>query len=203
MEKLTALVWGMPTMGLLLAVGLVFTWQTRFVQVRRLGASLRQVGRSLRGGERSSFQAVCTALAGTVGTGNIAGVAGAIALGGPGAVFWMWAAAFFGMATKYAEVVLAMRYRTTGADGAVLGGPMYYIRLGLGERWRPLAGGFALFAVLASLGMGNLAQVHTMASAVQAALPALRPEAVALGTGLAAALLTWFVAWGGAKRIGL
>ena len=202
MEKLAALVWGVPTMVLLMAVGLVLTWQTRFVQVRRLGASIRQVGRSIRGAGRSSFQAVCTALAGTVGTGNIAGVAGAIALGGPGAVFWMWVAAFFGMATKYAEVVLAMRYRRRGQDGTYRGGPMYYIRDGLGRRWRSLAGFFAFFAVLASLGMGNMAQVHTVASAAQTALPGIRPELTALGTGLGSALLTALVAWGGARRIG-
>ena len=201
MEKLAAMVWGMPTMGLLLAVGLVLSCRTRFVQVRKLGTSIRQVGGSLRG-ERSSFRAVCTALAGTVGTGNIAGVAGAIALGGPGAVFWMWVAAFFGMATKYAEVVLALKYRRKTAEGEYLGGPMYYIRDGMGERWKPLASAFALCAVLASLGMGNLAQVHTMAAAVQAALPQVRPELTALGTGLLAALLTGLVAWGGAKRIG-
>lgn len=202
MERLATLVWGMPTMGLLLAVGLALSWQTRFVQVRKLGTSIRQVGRSVRGAERSSFQAVCTALAGTVGTGNIAGVAGAIALGGPGAVFWMWVAAFFGMATKYAEVVLAMRYRQKDANGEYLGGPMYYIRQGMGEQWKPLAGWFAFCALLASLGMGNMAQVHTMAAAVQTAFPQLRPELAALGTGLFAALLTALVAWGGAKRIG-
>lgn len=201
MEKLAAWVWGMPTMGLLLAVGLVLSLQTRFVQIRMLGTSIRQVGHSLRE-ERSSFRAVCTALAGTVGTGNIAGVAGAIALGGPGAVLWMWVAAFFGMATKYAEVVLALKYRQRDSIGEYLGGPMYYIRSGMGERWKPLAVGFALCAVAASLGMGNMAQVHTMATAVRMALPSMRPEVTALATGLTAALVTVFVSWGGAKRIG-
>ena len=202
MEKLAELVWGTPAMVLLLAVGMLLTWETRAGQVRKLGASIRQVGRSLRSGSRSSFQAVCTALAATVGTGNIAGVAGAIALGGPGAVFWMWVSAFFGMATKYAEVVLAMRYRIRGADGTYLGGPMYYIRRGMGERWKPLAAVFALCTVLASFGMGNIAQVHTIAASVTLALPRAKPFAAALGTGLAAALIVALVTLGGAKRIG-
>lgn len=200
MEKLAAWVWGWPTLVLLLAAGVICTVRTEFVQVRKLGASIRQVGRSLRG-ERSSFQAVCTALAGTVGTGNIAGVAGAISLGGPGAVFWMWMAAFFGMATKYVEVVLAMQYRQE-KDGEFIGGPMYYIRKGMGERWCWLATLFALFAVLASLGMGNMVQVHTMTAALQAALPQVRPEPLALATGLAAALITGMVVIGGIRRIG-
>ena len=200
MEKLAALVWGMPTMGLLLAVGIIFSIRTRFVQIRKLGASFRQVGSSLCG-DRSSFQAVCTALAGTVGTGNIAGVAGAIALGGPGAVFWMWMAAFFGMATKYAEVVLAMRHREQ-KDGVYLGGPMYYIRRGMGPRWQFLAAVFAFFAAMSSLGMGNMVQIHTMTAAVRTAFPRACPELTALGTGLAAALLTGMVTVGGVKRIG-
>lgn len=202
MERLAAMVWGTPTMVLLLAVGLMMTVRTRCVQVRRLGASLRQVGHSLAGGERSSFQAVCTALAGTVGTGNIAGVAGAIALGGPGAVFWMWVSAFLGMATKYAEVVLAMKYREVGPDGEYLGGPMYYIRRGMGERWKPLAAAFALCTVLASFGMGNMVQVNTIVSAVREALPSVRPEVTALVTGLAAALIVALVTVGGAGGIG-
>ena len=196
-EKLASWVWGAPTMILLLLTGLVLSIRTRFVQIRKLGTAIRQVGK-----RRSSFQAVCTALAGTVGTGNIAGVAGALALGGPGAVFWMWVAAFFGMATKYAEVVLAMRYRRRGEDGTLLGGAMYYICDGMGKRWRPLAAVFAFFALLVSLGMGNLAQVHTMASAVQQMLPELRPELTALGTGLLAALLTVWVCGNGGGRIG-
>ena len=202
MEKLAEWIWGVPTLVLLLAVGLVMTWRTRFVQVRKLGASIRQVGNSLRGGGRSSFQAVCTALAATVGTGNIAGVAGAIALGGPGAVFWMWVSAFLGMATKYAEVVLAMQYRVRRADGEYLGGPMYYIRRGMGERWKPLAAAFALCTVLASFGMGNMAQVNTMVAAVQTALPQVTDAAAALGTGVLAAAIVGLVTLGGAKSIG-
>lgn len=190
-------VWGVPAMALLLAVGICMSITTRFVQVRKLGASLRQVGWSLRrpSGGVSSFQAVCTALAATVGTGNIAGVAGAIALGGPGAVFWMWISAFFGMATKYAEVVLAMGYRKGGA-----GGPMYYIERGMGKKW--LAVLFAWFAMLASLGIGNMAQVNTIAVSIRSALPRWQPEPLALLTGLAAAVLVGAVTLGGARQVG-
>lgn len=174
---------------LLLFVGICMTAATRFVQVRKLGASLRQVGRSVRVATDgvSPFQAVCTALAATVGTGNIAGVAGAIALGGPGAVFWMWVSAFLGMATKYAEVVLAMRY----------GSPMGYIRKGLGRKWPAVV--FCFFAVLVSFGMGNMAQVHTIAAAVRTALPRYETS---LAVGLLAAGLVSLVSFGGAKRVG-
>ena len=198
MERLAELLWGVPMMVLLLAVGLVTTLRTNFVQVRKLPAAFRQVGKSIGGDDRSGFRAVCTALAATVGTGNIAGVAGAISLGGPGAVFWMWVAAFFGMATKYAEVVLAKKYATT--DGK--GGPMYYIRFGMGERFRPLAVWFAFGTVLAALGMGNMTQIHTIASAAVAALPAVQPRVTALLTGACAALVVGLVTMGGAKRIG-
>lgn len=197
MERLAEILWGVPTMVLLLAVGVVMSLRTRFVQVRKLPAAFRQVGQSLRGDDRSGFRAVCTALAATVGTGNIAGVAGAIALGGPGAVFWMWVAAFFGMATKYAEVMLAKRYVREGR-----GGPMYYILFGMGHKYRFLAAVFSFSAVLASFAMGNMTQMHTVAAALQTALPAITPRVTALTTGLAAALLIGFVTVGGAKRIG-
>ena len=127
MQQLTAWLWGTPTVVLILAVGCMMTLRTGFVQIRKLPTALCQIGKSLKGTDRSSFQAVCMALAGTVGTGNVAGVAGAIALGGPGAVFWMWMSGFLGMATKYAEVVLAMRYRSKDGEGNWIGGPMHYI----------------------------------------------------------------------------
>jgi len=206
LQQVSDLLWGVPTIALMLLVGILFTVRTRFVQIRRLGASLRLVGKSVTEPAEgvSPFQAVCTALAATVGTGNIAGVAGAIALGGPGAVFWMWISAFFGMATKYAEVVLALRYRRK-EQGQWQGGAMYCIRDGMG---RPkLAALFAVFALLASLGMGNLAQIHTVSASVQQAAavytPWLRPEAVGLFTGMAAAVLVTMVTVGGAERIGV
>lgn len=196
-EQLSDWVWGIPAMALLLTVGVCMTVTTRCVQIRKLGASIRQVWRSLRqpSGGVSSFQAVCTALAATVGTGNIAGVAGAIALGGPGAVFWMWVSAFLGMATKYAEVVLAMQYRKDG-----VGGPMYYMERGMGQRW--LAVLFAWFAILASLGMGNIAQINTIVQSVRSALPCRKPEAFALLTGLVVAVLVGAVTLGGARQVG-
>ena len=198
MEKLAQLLWGMPMMVLLLAVGILLSVKTGFVQIRELPAALRQVGKSLKSEDRTAFRAMCTALAATVGTGNIAGVAGAIALGGPGAVFWMWVAAFFGMATKYAEVVLAMRWRTKGGKG----GPMYYIRCGMGEQYRWLAAVFAFCAVLASCGMGNITQVHTISSAVAAVVPGVSGRSAALVTGLVTAALVAAVTLGGAKRVG-
>ena len=203
-RQLADILWGVPAMVLLLAVGIAATAVTRWVQLRRLPDSFRLVAGSLREthGGVSPFQAVCTALAATVGTGNIAGVAGAIALGGPGAVFWMWVSAFFGMATKYAEVVLAMRYRRRDEKGQWQGGPMYYIRDGMG--CPRLAALFALFALLASFGMGNMAQVNTIATAAQEAaaayFPALSPQAAAWGTGLLCAAAVIFLT--GAKRVG-
>lgn len=198
MVWLAEILWGVPMLVLLMTVGIVMTLRTNFVQVRGLPAAVRQVGRSLHGENRSGFRAVCTALAATVGTGNIAGVAGAIALGGPGAVFWMWIAAFFGMATKYAEVVLAKQYRTKEGHG----GPMYYIRFGMGERYRWLAAAFAFSAVLASIGIGNMTQTNTIASAVLTALPSAEPQDASLITGFAAALVVGLVILGGVKRLG-
>lgn len=198
MEKLAEFLWGVPLLVLLTAVGLIFTVRTRFVQVRKLPAAIRQVGGSVKSTDRSAFRAMCTALAATVGTGNIAGVAGAISLGGPGAVFWMWVAAFLGMATKYAEAVLAMRYRT--CDGR--GGPMYYIRRGMGERFGWLASAFAFCAVLASFGMGNIAQINTISGAVVVALPQAPAFWISLSVGVAVATLVALVTLGGVERVG-
>ena len=132
-QALNRVVWGAPALLLILGVGLYFSFRTRFLQVRKLGFSLSTIWRKLREkpepGGVSPFQAVCTALAATVGTGNIAGVAGAIAIGGPGAIFWMWVAALLGMVVKYAEVVLAVRYREPDGQGGYRGGPMYYLSL--------------------------------------------------------------------------
>lgn len=209
MERLAELLWGAPAMVLLLGVGLWMSVLTRFVQVRKLGASLRMVGKSLRRPTEdgvSPFQAVCTALAATVGTGNIAGVAGALALGGPGAVFWMWVSAFLGMATKYAEVVLSMRWRTKNPAGQWVGGAMYNISRGMGSSWRWLAAAFAWFAMLASLGMGNMVQVNTISSVVLTAAkqyaPLWRPEAVTLVIGAGSAALVAMITLGGVKGVG-
>ncbi|HIS03550.1 MAG TPA: sodium:alanine symporter family protein [Candidatus Pullichristensenella avicola] len=179
-ERLSAVVWGWPMLALLVLAGVVFSVRTRFVQFRRFGDMLHLTlgafsrREPTRPGEVTPLQAMTTALAATVGTGNIAGVAGAIALGGPGAVFWMWVSAFLGMATKYAEVVLAVRYRQRAADGRFYGGPMYYI-CALGRGFRPLAWAFALLGALAAFGIGNMVQANTAADAATFALAALFP----------------------------
>lgn len=169
-------VWGLPAMVSIIGVGLWLSISTGFVQFRKFGYAISHtVGKIFdRGhaaeGALTPFQAVCTALAGTVGTGNIAGVAGAIAIGGPGAVFWMWMSALLGMCTKFAEVTLAVHFRERNANGDLVGGPMYYIKNGLGRQWRWLAVLFSLFGVLAVFGTGNATQTNTIVSAVNTAL---------------------------------
>ena len=168
-EAIDARVWGWGTIGLILAVGVYLTVRTRFVQVRRLGRALKYAVKNKESGkgEVSSFGALCTALAATLGTGNIVGVATAIAAGGPGALLWMLIAAFFGMATKYAEGLLAVRYRVETSPGHCLGGPFYYIERGLGKRWRWLAKLFALFGAAAGiLGIGTVTQANGITTAV-------------------------------------
>ncbi|MDO4860004.1 MAG: sodium:alanine symporter family protein [Bacillota bacterium] len=163
-------VWGVPMMALILAGGIWLTVRVGFVQVKRLPLALRWMVKNEEGGsgEVSSFAALCTALSATIGTGNIVGVATAIAGGGPGALFWMEIAAFFGMATKFAECMLAVRYRKIDDNGHSLGGPFYYIERGIGPRWKWLGKLFAVFGVLAGLlGIGTITQVNGIASAVQ------------------------------------
>ena len=157
-----------------------------------------------RDGGVSSFQALCTALAATVGTGNLVGVAGAICLGGPGAIFWMWVCAFFGMATKYAEAALAVRYRVKTPDGYA-GGPMYTMTYGLGQRFRPLAKAYCVFGILAAFGVGNTAQVNAVVTGVNAAVSRFGGQPSRMGNllmGLTLAVLAGFLLFGGAKRIG-
>ena len=154
-------IWGVPAMILLMGVGLYLSAGTRFVQLRKFGPAMKAtLGRIFKHdkagkGALTPFQAVCTALAATVGTGNIAGVAGAIAIGGPGAVFWMWVSALLGMCTKFAEVTLAVHFRERNQHGDYVGGPMYYIQNGLGRKWRWLAYAYALLGALACFGIGN------------------------------------------------
>lgn len=202
-------VWGGATMGLLLGAGVFLSFicgWPQFTQLRRmLRMAFGRTGKQTENGV-SPFQAMCTALAASLGTGNIAGVAGAIALGGPGAVFWMWVSALLGMCTKYAEVALAVHYRERNRKGEWVGGPMYYIKNGLGSRWQWLGGGFALFGALAAFGIGNIAQVHTISSAVCAAAArftdtaAVRKLPLLVGGVCAGAALAALL--GGAKRIG-
>ena len=169
LKALDAFVWGPPLLLLLVGTGIYLTIRLGLLQLARLPKAFQLIFTKDKGhGDVSSFAALCTALAATVGTGNIIGVATAIKVGGPGALFWMWMAAFFGMATKYAEGLLAIKYRSKDANGAVAGGPMHYILLGMGEKWRPLAIFFALAGVLvALLGIGTFTQVNSITESIQ------------------------------------
>lgn len=169
LKALDAFVWGPPLLILLVGTGIYLTIRLGILQLARLPKAFQLIFTKDKGhGDVSSFAALCTALAATVGTGNIIGVATAIKVGGPGALFWMWMAAFFGMATKYAEGLLAIKYRSKDANGDVAGGPMHYILLGMGEKWRPLAIFFALAGVLvALLGIGTFTQVNSITESIQ------------------------------------
>ena len=175
-QAVNSFIWGIPAMVCIIGVGLLLSVRTGFLQIRKFPYAIRTtVGRMFRkrdasDGAMTPFQAVCTALAGTVGTGNIAGVAGAIAIGGPGAVFWMWCSALLGMCTKFAEVTLAVHFRERSDTGEWVGGPMYYIKNGLGRRWQFLAVLYALFGVLTVFGTGNATQVNTIVAAIDTAL---------------------------------
>lgn len=164
LQKVQEIVWGPPTMLLLLATGFYFTLKLKGIQVTRLGLAIRYIFEKEEGeGDVSAFASLCTALAATIGTGSIVGVATALRAGGPGALFWMWVSAFVGMATKYAEGVLAVKYRSTDEKGQICGGPMYYIQNGMGERWKWLAKLFAFFGIMtAMLGCGTFPQVNAI-----------------------------------------
>lgn len=207
-------VWGVPAMVCILGVGILLTVRTRFVQFRRFPYTMKTIFGKLMHkdsagkGSITPFQAVCTALASTVGTGSIAGVAGAIAIGGPGAVFWMWISALLGMCTKFAEVTLAVRFRERNADGDYVGGPMYYIKNGLPKKWHFLAVLYALFGVMAVFGTGNATQVNTIVASVNSALVSFHViEASATGRsslimGVLLSVIVAAVLLGGVKRIG-
>ena len=207
-------IWGVPAMICIIGVGLYLSIRTRFLQIRKFPYAIKTtIGRVFRKREASDgamtpFQAVCTALAATVGTGNIAGVAGAIAIGGPGAIFWMWISAALGMCTKFSEVTLAVHFRETNARGELIGGPMYYIKNGLGKNWRWLAALFSLFGVLTVFGTGNATQVNTITTAINSALlnyHLINEDAVSTSNliiGIIIAILVATVLLGGVKRIG-
>ena len=199
LNQLSGYIWGPFMLVLLLGSGLYLTIGLKAMPWRRLMTAFRllwQGRRSEESGDITPFQALMTSLSATIGTGNIAGVATAIALGGPGAVFWMWLTALFGMATKYSEAVLAVKYREVDSLGKQVGGPMYYIRNGLGERWCWLATLFALFGMIASFGIGNMVQANSVADAVEATF-----EVPLWATGLVLTLLTGIVILGGIQRI--
>lgn len=207
-------IWGVPAMICIIGVGLFLSLRLRFLQIRKFPYAIKTtIGRMFRKREASDgamtpFQAVCTALAATVGTGNIAGVAGAIAIGGPGAVFWMWVSALLGMCTKFAEVTLAVHFRERNAQGDLVGGPMYYIKNGLGRHWQWLAVVFSAFGVLTVFGTGNATQVNTITTAVNSALlnyHVIPEDSVIVSNlimGILIAVLVGLVLLGGVKRIG-
>ena len=207
-------IWGVPAMICIIGVGLYLSIRTNFLQIRKFPYAIKvTIGRMLRKREASDgsltpFQAVCTALAATVGTGNIAGVAGAIAIGGPGAVFWMWISAILGMCTKFSEVTLAVHFRETNANGDLVGGPMYYIKNGLKKHWHWLAYLFSAFGVLTVFGTGNATQVNTITTAIDSALinynviAADNTSTVNLVMGIILAILVAMILLGGIKRIG-
>lgn len=196
---LNGIVWGVPMLILILGVGLFLTLGLKLLTILKIpfGFKLLWAGRIPGGeGEISPFNALMTSLAATIGTGNIAGVATAIFLGGPGAVFWMWMTALVGMATKYAEAVLAVRYREEDERGKYVGGPMYYIQNGLGKKWKWLAVCFALFAGIAGFGIGNMVQANSIANALNANFSI--PEWL---TGVVLVVLVGAVLLGGIERI--
>ena len=201
-NQLNGVVWGPPMLVLILGTGLFLMLRLKFMPLSKIGAGFklmwqgRQKG-DAESGEISPFQALMTCLAATVGTGNIAGVATAIFLGGPGALFWMWCTALVGMATKYCEVVLAVHYREKDERGEHVGGPMYAIKNGLGKKWLWLGTAFAIFGGFAGFGIGNMVQVNSMASALQASFNI--PLWV---TGVVTMVITGLVILGGIKRIG-
>ena len=198
----------------IIGVGLYLSIRTNFLQIRKFPYAIKTtLGRMLRKREASDgsmtpFQAVCTALAGTVGTGNIAGVAGAIAIGGPGAVFWMWVSAILGMCTKFTEVTLAVHFRERNKKGDYVGGPMYYIKNGLSKKWQILAILYSAFGVLTVFGTGNATQVNTITTAIDTALinfniiPESASKTLNLVLGIVIMLLVGMVLLGGIKRIG-
>ena len=213
-SAINGFVWGPVMLVLLVGTGLYLSIATGFVQFRRFGYAMKNtIGKVFHKaeaghGEITPFQAVTTALAATVGTGNIAGVTGAIVLGGPGAVFWMWISALVGMCTKYAEVLLAVKYRERNENGEWVGGPMYYIKNGLGKHFKWLGTVFAVLGAIAAFGIGNISQINSIADSVNQVAQAFNPAAVdakstiALVTGIVIALFVGLVVIGGVKRIG-
>ncbi|MBQ7765952.1 MAG: sodium:alanine symporter family protein [Lachnospiraceae bacterium] len=206
-------VWGIPAIVCIIGVGLYLSIRTGFIQIRKFPLAMKKtIGKvfekkEARSGAMTPFQAVCTALSATVGTGNIAGVAGAIAIGGPGAVFWMWVSAFLGMCTKFSEVTLAVHFREKNKNGEYVGGPMYYIKNGLGKKWQWLAILFSVFGVFTVFGTGNATQVNTISTAINSALlnfNLISQEQVTISNwiiGIVITILVGIILLGGIKRI--
>lgn len=210
LQKLNEIVWGLPTIFLILGVGIYLSVRCKFPQFTLLPMAIKDFVRKCRPdrkckGGQSSYRALCTALAATVGTGNIAGVAGAITIGGPGAVFWMWMCALLGMSIKFAEATLAVRYRVIDGQGGYMGGPMYIIRKGLSKRWHFLGSLYCFFGIIAALGVGNATQVNAVIGGIQSAV-------ITMGytmdrywnwlIGIVLCVLVASVLLGGAEKIG-
>jgi len=206
LQKVNGIVWGGPTLYLILGMGIYIGIRTGFIQFRWLPKAIKQFVQRIGGSEkRTGIQELCTALAATVGTGNLAGVAGAIAIGGPGAVFWLWISAFGGMALKFSEATLSVRYREKNADGESVGGPMYMIKNGMGIGWRRMAYIYSFLGVFAAFGVGNATQVNTLIGSVNGVLEGWGGRQtdggnILMGIGFAALLA--IVLFGGAGRIG-
>lgn len=199
LNNIDSFIWGPPLLILLVGTGIFFTFKLGFLQLTKLPKALKLIfcAENNGSGDISSFGALCTALAATVGTGNIVGVATAIKAGGPGALFWMWIAAFFGMATKYAEGVLAIKYRTKDENGQISGGPMHYILNGMGEKYKPLAIFFSFSGILvALLGIGTFTQVNAITDAINSSF-GINPKI----TGIILAILVGLIVFGGLQSI--
>lgn len=210
LRKMNQFIWGVPTLILILSVGIYLTIRTKFVQFRMFPKAVRSFLASFCKRNDidgvSPFRALCTALAATVGTGNLAGVAGAIAIGGPGSIFWMWICAVLGMVIKLAEAVLSVRYRRQGNNGEYLGGPMYMIRFGMGRQWSWLAGTYAFLGIVAALGVGNGTQINTAVVGINSAITAYGGTETQWGNaliGISFAVIIGCVLLGGTRRIGL
>ena len=212
-SAINGVVWGLPMMVLILGVGVYLSVRCGFPQFRHFVHIMKNTaGKAFEKTEKkegavSPFKAMCTALAASIGTGNIAGVSGAIAIGGPGAVFWMWMSALLGMCTKFAEVTLAVHFREKNEHGDFVGGPMYYITNGLGKSWKWLASVFAVFGALAAFGIGNMTQINTIAGTINTAIAGFVPTTEAQQTTIAwvvsiiCAIICAIVLLGGIQRL--
>ena len=212
-SAINSFVWGVPMLVLLVGAGILLTCRTCGVQFRKFGYAMKNTAGKIfkkgeaKEGEITPFQAMSTALAGTVGTGNIAGVTTALTLGGPGSMFWLWITALIGMATKYSEVLLAVKFRERNKDGDWVGGPMYYIKNGLGKNWKWLGAIFCIFAALAAFGIGNAVQVGNITSSINTVITSFSPDfagqkMVNSVLGIILVILTAIVLFGGIKRLG-
>ncbi len=205
LDALNRFVWGVPALVLIIVVGILISVRTGWVQFKLFPAALRAFFKpQQKTNGITPYKALCTALAATVGTGNLAGVAGAIAIGGPGAIFWMWICGILGMATKFAEATLSVRYRVADGKGGYIGGPMYMVQQGLASRWKPLAMIYCFFGVVAVFGVGSATQINAVVGSVNGAITALGgnvSKTVNIAIGAALAVLTVLTLLGGTKRI--